>query len=187
MWSSVGTFTYVNAVLFKLQDKTSDSGVHWDSRDSIVPLPYPDAYSGDLGWLNFKGLWGNKGTTSCWWHSIYSECEIIDGPDGPVRDDVLSVKRDVIAPNMNAAMSKFTMTGPLSVRPHPRSALTAPHSPRTSTSPAHHSKPSRPSHRPPAPRPTVSASASRPHPHRAPSSPPSSSAAARPTAPRTNN
>jgi hypothetical protein len=74
IWSSAGTLTYVNAGIFKLQDITSDGGVHWDSKDSIVPLLYPDSFSGGLAWLNFKGQWGNKGTTSCWWHSIFSEC-----------------------------------------------------------------------------------------------------------------
>ena len=124
MWSSAGTFTYVNAVIFKLQDITSDRGVHWDSKDSIVPLFYPDSFSGDLGWLNFKGQWGNKGATNCWWHFIYSECEIVDGPGGILRDDVLSAaslesaRRDNIASNVQIVSPKFRMTGPLSVRGH---------------------------------------------------------------------
>src|SRR5258706_11263286 len=124
MWSSAGAFTYVNTVIFKLQDITSDRGVHWDSKDSIVPLIYPDSFSGDLGWLNFKGQWGNKGTTSCWWHFIYPECEIVDGPAGIVRDDVLSAAsiRSVgtvhVASNVKRVPPKFRMTGPLSVRSH---------------------------------------------------------------------
>jgi hypothetical protein len=32
----------------------------------------------------------STGTTNCWWHSIFSECKIVDGPGGIVRDDVLS-------------------------------------------------------------------------------------------------
>jgi len=128
MWSSAGTFTYVNAVIFKLQDITSDRGVHWDSKDSIIPLLYPDSFSGDLSWLNFKGQWGNKGTTNCWWHFIFSECEIVDGPGGIVRDDVLSaasilnVERDNIPSNVQSVPLKFRMLGPLSVRSHVPSA-----------------------------------------------------------------
>jgi len=124
MWASAGTFTYVNAVVFKLQDATSDSGVHWDSKDSIVPLLYPDSYSGDLAWLNFKGAWGNKGTTKCWWHAIFSDCEIVDGPGGPVRDDVFnaasirSLGRVRTASNVKRVSPTFQMTGPLSVRAH---------------------------------------------------------------------
>ena len=124
MWSSAGTFTYVNAGVFKLQDATSDSGIHWDSKDSIVSLLYPDSFSGDLGWLNFKGQWGNKGTTKCWWHAIYSECEIVDGPDGIVRDDVLSAAsvRSIglahVTSNVKRVPPKFRMTGPPSVRSH---------------------------------------------------------------------
>jgi hypothetical protein len=130
MWASAGTFTYVNAVIFKLQDITSDSGVHWDSKDSIVPLSYPDSFSGDLGWLNFKGQWGNKGKTKCWWHFIFPECEIVDGPGGPVRNDVLSaasilsVVATDTASNVQSAPSEFQMTGPLSVRSHLPSLLT---------------------------------------------------------------
>lgn len=129
MWSSAGTFTYVNAVIFKLQDITSDGGVHWDSKNSIVPFLYPDTYSGDLGWLNFKGLWGNKGTTNCWWHSIFSECEVVDGPGGPIRDDVFSaasirsVRTVDVASNVKLVSPKFRMTGPLSVRSHPLLSL----------------------------------------------------------------
>lgn len=88
-WSSAGTFTYVNAVIFKLQDKTGDDGVAWDTRDSLVTINYPDTYSGDLSWLNYKGRWGNKGSDDCWWHFIYDECELITGPNGPLRDNVL--------------------------------------------------------------------------------------------------
>jgi len=30
------------------------------------------------------------GVTNCWWSAIYSECELVDAPPGPLRDDVLS-------------------------------------------------------------------------------------------------
>jgi len=125
MWAAAGTFTYVNAVIFKLQDITSDSGFHWDSKDSIVPLSHPDTFSGDLNWLNFKGAWGNKGKTDCFWHAIFPECEIVGGPGGPVREDVLSaasiqsVATVETASDANTVPPKFQMTGPLSVRSHP--------------------------------------------------------------------
>lgn len=71
-WASAGTFTYVNAVIFKLQDETSEGGVAWDTRDSVKTLVYPDTYTGLTEWLNFKGAWGNKGTTNCWWYIFYN-------------------------------------------------------------------------------------------------------------------
>jgi hypothetical protein len=40
-WSSVGTFTYINAVILNLQNITSDRSLHWDSKDSITPLFSP--------------------------------------------------------------------------------------------------------------------------------------------------
>ncbi|KZV93823.1 hypothetical protein EXIGLDRAFT_33087 [Exidia glandulosa HHB12029] len=88
-WAKPGTFTYVNAVIFKLQDVTSDDGVAWDTRDSLVTINYPDTYTGDLEWLNYRGTWGNKGTDKCWWHFIYKDCELVTGPTGPLRGDVL--------------------------------------------------------------------------------------------------
>ena len=134
-WAKPGTFTYVNAVIFKLQDKTSDKGVKWDTRDSLVTLNYPDTFSGDLSWLNFKGFWGNKGTTDCWWHFIYSDvsvsaqvmrdvdvskCELSTGPDGPLRPDVLGAA-------FTKAKSSFSKSLAFSVRLHtwPLYTLTA--------------------------------------------------------------
>jgi hypothetical protein len=109
VWSSAGTFTYVNAVIFKLQDATSNDGVYWDTKDALTTISYPDTYSDNLSWLNFKGAWGNKGTSNCWWHWAYSECELTDGPGGPLRDDVLGAAK---AASSSSLMGK--MTGPLS-------------------------------------------------------------------------
>ncbi|KAH7101234.1 hypothetical protein BKA62DRAFT_190693 [Auriculariales sp. MPI-PUGE-AT-0066] len=111
LWSTPGTFTYVNAVIFKLQDVTSDGGVQWDTRDSLVVLNYPNTFTDDLSWLNFRGAWGNKGVSSCWWHGIYKECELVDAPPGPLRDDVLSSsfaaqkKPTILADSMDAPSS----------------------------------------------------------------------------------
>ncbi|KAG5638349.1 hypothetical protein H0H81_000482 [Sphagnurus paluster] len=88
-WASAGTFTYVNAVVLKLQDITSNGGVAWDTRDSLVSFRYPDSYTGAQSWLNYKGYWGNIGQTNCWWYVFHKECEIVTGPDGPVRAEVL--------------------------------------------------------------------------------------------------
>ncbi|KAG5647808.1 hypothetical protein DXG03_007730 [Asterophora parasitica] len=107
-WSGPGTFTYVNAVVFKLQDETSDGGVAWDTKDSLVNLRYPDSYSGNLDWLNYKGAWGNIGQTNCWWYVFHNECEIVTGPGGPLRDDVLG------ASLLSNGPSEGKMQGPLS-------------------------------------------------------------------------
>lgn len=110
-WATPGTFTYVDAVIFKLQDVTSDGGVQWDTRDDLVTINYPDTYTGDLAWLNYKGAWGNVGSTSCWWHFIYKECELVDGPPGPLRDDVEGAAFTASANSFKAAMtSAFSHT-----------------------------------------------------------------------------
>ncbi|KAG8827579.1 Vacuolar protein sorting-associated protein 62 [Serendipita sp. 399] len=88
-WVSAGTFTYVNAVVFQLQDITSDGGVYWDTQNSLTTLNYPDTYSGDQNWLNYAGAWGNKAVKNCWWSVFYDECKLVAGPIGPVRSDVL--------------------------------------------------------------------------------------------------
>jgi len=88
MWSSVGTFTYVNAIVFKLQDETSDGGAYWDTQNSLTTIDYPDTYTGTLNWLNYKGEWGNEGINDCWWYAIHNECELVDGPPGPVRTEM---------------------------------------------------------------------------------------------------
>ncbi|KAG6893040.1 hypothetical protein C0992_011485, partial [Termitomyces sp. T32_za158] len=104
-WATAGTFTYVDAVVFKLQDVTSDGDVSWDIRDSLVNFAYPDTFSGSYNWLNYKGYWGNIGQTNCWWYKIHKECEIVTGPDGPYRPDVLGSARGA---------TKNVMIGPLS-------------------------------------------------------------------------
>ena len=112
MWSSAGTFTYVNAVVFKLQDVTSDGGAYWDTQNALTLFNYPDTYTGSQSWLNYLGDWGNKGVNNCWWYSIHKECELVDGPVGPARADTLGQKRkrDVLVEN-------WKMGGPLAVSP----------------------------------------------------------------------
>jgi hypothetical protein len=117
MWSTPGTFTYVNAVVFKLQDQTSDGGVYWDTGagngNSLVSIDYPPPASGgykeNMGWLNYLGLWGNKGTTNCWWHVFYQECELTTGPNGPARDDVIG--KDIAAKTATSDNTTATVIG----------------------------------------------------------------------------
>ncbi|KAF5383689.1 hypothetical protein D9615_003621 [Tricholomella constricta] len=107
-WATAGTFTYVNAVVFQLQDVTSDGGVAWDTKDSLINLAYPESYSGNFDWLNYKGAWGNIGATNCWWYIFYNECQVVSGPGGPLRSDVLGAAKLASSP------SKENMAGPLS-------------------------------------------------------------------------
>jgi hypothetical protein len=122
MWSSAGTFTYINAVIFQLQDVTSDGGVYWDTQNSLTTINYPDTYTDSLAWLNFQGDWGNIGSTSCWWYSIYNQCELTDGPNGPLRSDVEGATTiEMVIPGSEAnstptILGKQIMSGPLSVR-----------------------------------------------------------------------
>jgi hypothetical protein len=93
MWSSAGTFTYADAVVFKLQDQTTDGGAYWDTQDSLTTINYPDTYNGSLNWLNYEGYWGNEGVNDCWWYAVHKECELVGGPPGPLRTEMSNLKR----------------------------------------------------------------------------------------------
>ncbi|WVW85719.1 hypothetical protein I302_107757 [Kwoniella bestiolae CBS 10118] len=79
--------------LFKLVDITDDEGPIWDTKSHVVPAIYwngPESraklrHNGDLSWLNYRGKWGNKGETDCWWHRIVGYCQVVDAPWGPNR------------------------------------------------------------------------------------------------------
>ena len=74
--------------IVKLVDVTDDRGPIWDARQDLVPIqwlntsahayPYKRRHDpkGKLGWLNFRGRWGNKGDRSCWWHLISPDCQV---------------------------------------------------------------------------------------------------------------
>ncbi|KAG8768856.1 Vacuolar protein sorting-associated protein 62 [Serendipita sp. 405] len=111
MWSKAGTFTYIDAVVFKLQDVTSDQGVYWDTKDHLVPIGYPETYTESLEWLNYQGTWGNKGATNCWWYWMYKQCELVTGPNGPLRADVLGSAKSTSA---HSLLNPANMRGPLS-------------------------------------------------------------------------
>jgi hypothetical protein len=120
MWSSAGSFTIMPLV--NIQDVTSDGGVYWDTQNNLTTINYPDNYTDSLSWLNFQGDWGNMGSTSCWWYSIYSSCELVDGPNGPLRSNVEGAANIEIvvagsqANSTSTNRAKTDMSGPLSVR-----------------------------------------------------------------------
>ncbi|KAG8830276.1 Vacuolar protein sorting-associated protein 62 [Serendipita sp. 400] len=93
IWQSAGAFNYQNVSGIQLYDITSDDGVYWDTQWSLTMINYPDTYSGTLNWLNYAGVWGNKGQTDCWWYSVYPSCKVVTGPIGPARDDVLGMAK----------------------------------------------------------------------------------------------
>jgi hypothetical protein len=94
MWSGVGEFTYLNAVVFTMQDVTSEDGVYWDTRGNLKAINYPDTYSGSLNWLNYKGNWGNKGFNNCWKWAAREVCAMETGSTGPLQSDVMNPKHD---------------------------------------------------------------------------------------------
>ncbi|KAL0573167.1 hypothetical protein V5O48_008801 [Marasmius crinis-equi] len=115
IWETAGTHTYVDAVIFKLQDLTSEDGVYWDTRESLVIYNFPDLFSGSDAWLNYKGVYGNKGTTDCWWYVFHKECKVVTGPPGPYRTDVMGVNFKDSTSELEAQdPSKWDMKGPLS-------------------------------------------------------------------------
>ncbi|OCF37868.1 hypothetical protein I316_00092 [Kwoniella heveanensis BCC8398] len=79
--------------VFKLVDITDDDGPIWDTKGHVVPAVYWDGpisrrkrnHEGKLSWLNFRGFWGNRGETDCWWHRVVGYCQIVDAPWGPNR------------------------------------------------------------------------------------------------------
>ncbi|WRT68327.1 uncharacterized protein IL334_005303 [Kwoniella shivajii] len=79
--------------LFQLVDLTDDEGPIWDTKNHVVPTMYwysPESrrrvwHRGDQSWLNFRGWWGNRGETDCWWHRVVGFCQVVDAPGGPNR------------------------------------------------------------------------------------------------------
>lgn len=82
-WNASGTFTYLQIANIKVQDVTSDDGVAWDIQNDLQVYKFPDIYNGTDGWLNYKGLWGNRGQQGCG-----DLCELVDGIPGPIRPDL---------------------------------------------------------------------------------------------------
>jgi len=81
----------LNAI--KLIDETDDKGPIWDTRSHVVPIqwwhgPHNGSrvqHSGSLGWMNFRGRWGNLGDRG-WLNKILPASYVVDAPSGPNRD-----------------------------------------------------------------------------------------------------
>ncbi|KAK1225598.1 hypothetical protein PQX77_011457 [Marasmius sp. AFHP31] len=117
IWETAATHTYVDAIIFQLQDLTSDGGVYWDTRDSLVIYNFPDTFSGNDDWMNYKGAYGNKGTTDCWWYIFHDECAVVTGPPGPYRTDVMgdgSKLKSSLSRTEAQDLVKWNMEGPFS-------------------------------------------------------------------------
>lgn len=65
-------------------DVTDDKGAIWDTKGKVVKSQYwndPEQrrklwHKDDRAWLNFVGMWGNKGEDDCWWHKIVGICQV---------------------------------------------------------------------------------------------------------------
>ncbi|KAL1405942.1 Vacuolar protein sorting-associated protein 62 [Vanrija albida] len=112
IWPTPGKHVYAQLLnLWALVDVTDDYGPIWDSQGHVVPIEYwtgPDGakkvnHTGDLSWLQFRGAWGNKGQTGCWWHALVGICQVVDGPPGPNRrfgqppDCIISPKSEKVS------------------------------------------------------------------------------------------
>jgi hypothetical protein len=98
MYPSVGNFTYPNALVFGLEDVTSDGGVYWDTQGNLTTIDVYDSFSGSLNWINYEGHWGNKGFHDCWKEGTLDVCDLDDGPNGPMQSSLMGRqwgKRDV--------------------------------------------------------------------------------------------
>jgi hypothetical protein len=79
--------------LWQLVDMTDDHGAIWDTQGHVVPIEWwtgPDLahkirHTGEESWLEFVGSFGNRGDSSCWWHSMVGICQLVGGPPGPNR------------------------------------------------------------------------------------------------------
>ncbi|WVR07477.1 hypothetical protein IAU60_004519 [Kwoniella sp. DSM 27419] len=94
IWPTPGDHIYAHVGrFFSLVDITDDEGPLWDTKGHVIPAVYwdgPDTrrktwHRDDLGWMNFRGFWGNRGDTDCWWHRAVPYCQLVDAPYGPNR------------------------------------------------------------------------------------------------------
>ncbi|WVQ74817.1 hypothetical protein IAR50_004423 [Cryptococcus sp. DSM 104548] len=94
IWPDPGEHVYAEiGNLFKIIDSADDLGPIWDTQSRVIPVQYWSNstdrlklhHEGQDSWRNFKGCWGNKGDTDCWWHSIVGICQVVDAPPGPNR------------------------------------------------------------------------------------------------------
>lgn len=119
---------------------TDDRGAIWDTQGHVVPIEWwtgPDlahkiVHTGKDSWLEFKGMFGNRGSSNCWWHALVGICQLVDGPPGPNRwfGDPPDVSTS------NAALSARTNPSASSAAPPPNTQAT-PSTSRTTSRPKH--------------------------------------------------
>ncbi|GMK59779.1 hypothetical protein CspeluHIS016_0803850 [Cutaneotrichosporon spelunceum] len=94
VWPTAGKHVYAQLLnLWQLVDMTDDHGAIWDTQGHVVPIEWwtgPNKahkirHTGNHSWLEFKGEFGNAGSSNCWWHAIVGVCQLVGGPPGPNR------------------------------------------------------------------------------------------------------
>ncbi|KAI8831709.1 hypothetical protein BC829DRAFT_103031 [Chytridium lagenaria] len=88
MWPQAAKNTYKTVVLvYDLVDETGDNGSQWQTWNNVSTIMYRPygGYTGAESFLNYKGRYGNKGETDCWYYSAAGSCTLATGPEGPSR------------------------------------------------------------------------------------------------------
>ncbi|KAJ3201224.1 Vacuolar protein sorting-associated protein 62, partial [Dinochytrium kinnereticum] len=91
-WPTTGVNTYKTvALVYDLTDETADNGSQWQTWLNVKTIEYKrnGAYSGDESFMNYRGRYGNKGKTDCWFYDLTKLCMLADGPPGPNRRGLL--------------------------------------------------------------------------------------------------
>jgi len=86
LWATPGKHTFSSFP--RLADFT-DAGIAWNTWENLVIIPWNDTpfpYVGELGWLNFRGRWGNT-KNGCDLEPISGECRMNNGPFYPEGPD----------------------------------------------------------------------------------------------------
>ncbi|CDZ98346.1 Vacuolar protein sorting-associated protein 62 [Phaffia rhodozyma] len=146
LWPTEGEHVYASAFkYFKLVDSTS-RGQRWDTLLDQRFLPYWEetstpahrrrkVYRGPDSWANFKGRWGDDGERTCWWWKIYPGCQMVDGPQGPIRDSMRDPPQCVLPSSYSTIASNTTPSFTMSTYSISLSAhLVSSHISRTSNS-----------------------------------------------------
>ncbi|WP_437486707.1 RICIN domain-containing protein [Sorangium sp. So ce1014] len=68
-----------------LADYTGD-GIQWQTWTTVVPFEWQamGSYTGALSFLNKTSRWGNRKSGCDFWEALADECELNDGPEGPM-------------------------------------------------------------------------------------------------------
>ncbi|KAJ3208096.1 Vacuolar protein sorting-associated protein 62 [Dinochytrium kinnereticum] len=88
-WPQAKSNVYKTVIgLYDLVDDTGDNGVQWQTWLNVNTIIYRPGggYAGSESWLNYKGRFGNKGETDCWYYSQVGSCMLATGPVGPNRN-----------------------------------------------------------------------------------------------------